>query len=221
MTDASRNLYDMLKLNTLQEKPWHIQLAVFGALALVLYAGFWYLVTKDTRAQTRETDEKVAGLVQANARAQIASQRLSEFKVALVRAQQDYDEVKALLPEQRELTIVLQGVQDRARGQLSLRRFTPREDIQQDHYSGKPIEVEVSGSYNKLGVFFAQMAAYQRIVSISDFKIKQSPDQRTGRSIDSQFILTAYYASPEKLVSAAKLTATTPAAKATPAVAKP
>ena len=196
----------MLKLEVLQEKPWYIQLAIFGGVAILLYAGFWYLFTKGKRAETGELEEQVAKLQQDNARAQIASQRLNEFKVSYARTQADYDDLKALLPEQRELTMVLQGVQDRAKGRLSVRRFTPKEDTQQDFYSGKPIEVEVTGTYNNVGQFFAQMAAYQRIVSITDFKLKRADNQREvreGKSIDAQFLLTAYYVSPEKLQSAA------------------
>ncbi len=217
----------ILNINIVQEKPWYLQLALFGVVALALYGGFWYFVTSGTRAETRELEEKVATLQQANARAQIASQRLNEFKVAHARAQSDYDDLKALLPEQRELTTVLQGIQDRARGRLSVRRFAPKEDVQHDFYTGKPIEVEVSGTYNNLGAFYAQMAAYQRIVSITDFKVTQLKEQKGGRTIDARFLLTAYYVSPEKLQSAATAgakpatapTGTAPAAN-TPAPAK-
>ena len=215
----------MIKLDILQEKPWYLQAAIFGAVAIALCAGFWYFVTSGTRKETGEVMEKVAKLQQDNARAQIASQRLNEFKVSYTRAQADYDDLKALLPEQRELTSVLQGIQDRARGRLSMRRFSPKDDVQQDFYSGKPIEIEVTGSYNNLGSFFAQMAAYQRIVSITDFKITHSAQQGNNTKIDSQFLLTAYYVSAEKLQNTAKPPAAAPAAGAAaatvPAAAAP
>ena len=146
----------MIKFEALQEKPWYLQLALFGGLALVLYAGFWYFITKGTRDETAELQAKVEQLQGENANAQIASQRLSEFKVAYERVQADYDDLKALLPEQRELTMVLQNLQDRARGHLTLMSFTPKEDQQQDFYTGKPIDVEVTGTYNKVGAFFAR-----------------------------------------------------------------
>jgi type IV pilus assembly protein PilO len=212
----------MFKLDILQEKPWYIQLAVFGCLALLVYAGFWYFVTSGTRAEAKELNAKVADLQGKNAQAQIASQRLNEFRAAYKSRQEEYDELKALLPEQRELTSVLQSVQDRARGsRLSLRRFSPKEDVQQDFYSGKPIEVEVTSSFASLRQFFDQMARYQRIVSISDFKISQAPEQNSNKTIAAQFLLTAYYVSAEKLQnSAAKpAVATTPAAAASPSPA--
>ncbi len=210
----------MLKMDSVQEKPWYLQAAIFGALALLVYGGFWYFVTSGTRAETHDLNEQVARLQQENARAQIASQRLNEFRASYARAQADYDDLKALLPEQRELTTVLQGVQDRARGRLSVRRFSPKEDTQQDFYSGKPIEVEVSGSYNNLGAFFAQMASYQRIVSITDFKITQATEQNSARTINAQFLLTAYYVSAERLQNTPTPAAGAPAA-ATPAAGTP
>jgi type IV pilus assembly protein PilO len=199
----------MSRLEALQQKPWYLQFALFAVVALLLYAPFWYFVTSGVRAETKEVQAQVDKLRGENARAQAAAQRLNEFKAAFARAQSDYDDLKALLPEQRELTNVLQGIQDRAKGRLMVTRFTPKDDVQQENFSGKPIEVEVSSSYNKLGSFFAQMAAYQRIVSISDFKLSRMKEQEGGdRTLDAQFLLTAYYVSNEKLQNAAK-----PAAK--------
>lgn len=211
-----------LKNFKFQEKPWKYQLAIVGAVGLLLYLVIWYFLIWSISDRAQQTRDEVTRIQQENARAQIASQRLNEFRVAYARAQADYEELKALLPEQRELTVVLQGVQDRAKDKLLVRRFTPKDDFQQDFFSGKPIEVEVTGSYNNLGAFFAQMAAYQRIVSITDFSVRQATDQSVGRSIDAQFLLTAYYASPEKLQiapGAAKPGAAAPGAAAPPAAA--
>ncbi len=214
----------MLKLDALQEKPWYVQLAAFGVVALVVYGAFWYFVTRSTRAETGEIEAKVENLLRANAGAVVASQRLNEFKANYERAKADYEDLKLLLPEQRELTMVLQNVQDRAKGRLTLTRFTPQAEVQQDFYTGKPVQVAVTGNYNNLGQFFAQMASYQRIVSITDFKITRlketnAKDKLEGRTVDAQFLLTAYYVSPEKLQQPNAKPAAKPAAK--PEEAKP
>ena len=198
----------MLKLDALQEKPWYIHLAIFGGVALVVYGAFWYFVTSGTRAETAEVETQVEQLQRANAGAQIASQRLSDFKANYERAKADYEDLKLLLPERRELTMVLQNVQDRAKGRLTLTKFTPHDEVQQDFYTGKPVAVEVSGSYNNLGQFFAQMASYQRIVSITDFKVtklgeRAAGESKSGPTVAAEFLVTAYYVSPEKLQPAA------------------
>ena len=195
----------MLKLDSLQEKPWYVHLALFGGVALLVYGAFWYFVTSGTRAETSEIEAKVEQLARANAGAVVASQRLNEFKASYERAKADYEDLKALLPEQRELTMVLQNVQDRARGRLTLRKFTPKDEVQQDFYTGKPVQIGVTGNYNSLGQFFAQMASYQRIVSITDFKVtklkadKIPGDAKSNQNVAAEFLVTAYYVSPEKL----------------------
>ena len=187
-------------IGNIQTLPWYFRVAMFAVVALFVYAGFWYFVTRGTRAETKELNDKIAELLLKNAQAQIASQRLNEFKVAYQNRQEEYDELKALLPEQRELTMVLQGVQERARSsKLSLRKFIPRDDVQQDLYSGKKIDVSVMSSFASLRAFFDQMAQYQRIVSITNFEIKQMDKQAPGRTVEARFDLTAYYVSAEKL----------------------
>ena len=188
----------LFNLDKLQGKPLH-QAAVFGVIAFALCFAFYYFVTSPVREATAETVAQVDKLKGENAVAQVNAQRINEFRLAHTQAQADYEELKALLPEQRELTNVLQGLQERAHGRMVVRRFTPKEDVQQDFYSGKPMEVEVSGSYNNLGAFFADMAAYQRIVSITDFKVGRAAQQGAGRTIDAQFLLTAYYVPADKL----------------------
>jgi Tfp pilus assembly protein PilO len=195
-----------MNLGNLKEQPWYLRLTIMVVVAVALYAGFWYFITSGTRAEAKEINDKVEVLLRQNEGARIASQRLNEFKVAYQNKQQEYDELKALLPEQRELTSVLQGVQDRAReSRLSLRRFSPKDDIQQDFYSGKPVQVELTSTFQNLRSFFDQMARYQRIVSITDFKINRVSESEINnfKTVNAQFIMTAYYVSAEKLQQSA------------------
>lgn len=189
-----------MKLGKLQNFPWYLRLVVFMAIGGVMFAGFWYFVTSGTRAETDTMEKEIARLRPLNAQAQIVSQNLNNFKAAYKAREEEYAELKALLPEQRELTMVLQGIQDRARSNgLVLSRFNPKEDIQQDNYSGKKIEVSVSSGFAGLRAFFDQLAHYQRIVSVTNFELKQSDKQTANKTVDARFDLTAYYVSSENL----------------------
>ena len=189
-----------MKIGSLNNIPWYARLAIFVGLAVGLYAGFWYFITRGTRKETKDLTDQISVLQKANMEAQIASQRLSEFRTAYKNKQEELEELRALLPEQRELTKVLEGIQDRARStSLQVRKFTPKDDVQQDFYSGKRIDVAVQSSFTGLRTFFDQMAKYQRIVSISNFEIKQLDKQGSNKTLEARFDLTAYYVSSEKL----------------------
>jgi len=204
----------MMRIGNLQNLPWYLRLVVFAVIAGFMYGAFWYFVTRGTRKETATLNAEVEQLKPRNAQAQIASQRLNEFRAIYSARQEEYDELKALLPEQRELTMVLQGLQDRARTNgLVLRKFDPKEDVQQDNYSGKKIEVNVTSSFASLRSFFEQLAHYQRIVSITNFDLKQLDKQSSNMTVNATFDLTAYYVSAEKLQKQKQNPKAPPAAK--------
>jgi Tfp pilus assembly protein PilO len=207
-----------MRFGNLKSVPWYLRLMVFVFVAGAFYGAFWYFITSGTRKETKAMEAEIAQLLPRNAQAQIASQRLNEFRAIYKARQEEYDELKALLPEQRELTMVLQGLQDRARNTgLIFRRFNPKEDVQQENYSGKKIEVGVSSSFAALRAFFEQVAQYQRIVSITNFDLKQIDKQSPNQTVEARFDLTAFYVSAESLQ---KQTNPKPAGKAPKAPAK-
>ncbi len=211
-----------MKLGKLPALPWYLRLVMFLIVAGVVYGAFWYFITSGTRAETKSMNDEIAQLRPRNAQAQIVSQNLNNFKATYKAREEEYAELKALLPEQRELTMVLQGIQDRARGNgLVLTRFTPKEDMQQDNYSGKKIEVNVVSGFAGLRAFFEQLAHYQRIVSITNFELKQSEKQSINKTVDARFDLTAYYVSSDRLQPAPNTKGASGGAVPVPAPATP
>ena len=200
-------------LEKFKAQPWHIQLVVLVGIASLLYASVWYFVTSDTRAEVEKLNNDVAELTAKNEAAQIATQRINEFRSLYASKTQEYDELKVLLPEEREITNVLQGLQDAAgESRLIVSRFSPRDDVQQDSMMAKPVEIEVDSNFNNLRAFFDKMAKLPRIVSISDFKLNQLDKQSGDRTLHAQFLLTTFYAAPEKAVTAAPAVPGAPAA---------
>jgi Tfp pilus assembly protein PilO len=212
-----------MTLGKLPALPWYLRLVAFLAIGGVLYFGFRYFVTNGTRTETKTMEDEIAQLRPKNAQAAIVQQNLNNFKAAYKAREEEFAELKALLPEQRELTMVLQGIQDRVKGNnLVLTRFSPKEDVQQDNYSGKKIEVNVVSGFTGLRAFFEQLAHYQRIVSVTNFELKQLDKQTPNKTVNAKFDLTAYYVSSEKLQTQVPPPANKPAAGgAVPAPAAP
>ncbi len=206
-------------LEKLKNLTWYFQLLILVGIAALLYSAVWYFVTSETRAEVAQLNEEVAALKAKNEAARIATERIGEFRAIYASKALEYDELKVLLPEQRELTNVLQGLQDNAKdSRLIVMRFSPRDDTQQDTIMAKPVEVEVDSNFDNLRAFFEKMAKLPRIVSISDFKINQLDKQTAQKTLHAQFLLTAYYADPEAMN--AKPAPAKPGAKAAKPAAK-
>ena len=204
-------------IDKLKAIAWYWQLAILVGIAALIFVGVRYSVTDVTRAETQTITDEVAQLQAKNQAAEIATQRINEFRSLYASKEAEYDELKVLLPEEREITNVLQELQMTARDtRLSVNRFSPKDDTQQDFIMAKPVEIEVDSNFGNLQVFFDKMAKLQRIVSITDFTIKQLDKQTSDKTLHAQFMLTAYYASPENLASAQPAKPGTPGAPAAP-----
>jgi type IV pilus assembly protein PilO len=179
---------------------WHFQLLLLVSIAALAYGGVYYFVTSETRKEIAALNDQIAAQQAKNAAAKMATEHINEFRALYASKMQEYDELKVLLPEQREITNVLAGLQDTARSsRMIVMRFSPRDDASQQGVMAKPVEVEVDSNFNNIRSFFESMAKLPRIVSITDFKINQLDKQTADKTLHAQFILTAYYAAPDNL----------------------
>lgn len=207
-------------LEKFKAQQWHVQLILLVVIGLLLYAPFWYFITSDIRAETVVLNTQVDQLTQKNQEGELAVEHIAEFRSLYASKSMEYDELKVLLPEEREITNVLQGLQDTAsQSRLIVSRFSPREDVLQDSMMAKPVEIEVDSNFNNLRAFFDKMAKLQRIVSVTDFKLNQLDKQSSDRTLHAQFLLTAYYAAPEPAPGAAVPGAPVPPGTTPPPVA--
>jgi type IV pilus assembly protein PilO len=201
---------------------WYLQFVLLAAIGSIVYLSVWYFVTSGTREEVTQLQDQVSQLKAKNETARVATQRINEFRALFASKNEEYDELKVLLPEQREITNVLSGLQDTANGsRLIVMRFTPREDVTQDSIMAKPVEVEVDANFNNLRAFFDAMAKLPRIVSITDFKLNQTDKQSDNRTLHAQFLLSAYYAAPADAAKPAPAPGAPGAAPAAPAPAAP
>src|SRR5687768_804463 len=93
-----------MKFGKLPTLPWYVRLVAFLMLAGLAYGGFYYFITSGTRTETKTMNDEIARLRPLNAQAQIVSQNLNNFKALYKAREEEFAELKALLPEQRELT---------------------------------------------------------------------------------------------------------------------
>lgn len=187
-------------LDKIKSLNWYFQLLILVSIAAVIYSGVWYFVTSETRVEIATLNDQIAELQAKNETARLATQRINEFRALYASKSEEYEELKVLLPEQREITNVLQGLQDTANGsKMIVMRFSPRDDTQQEMIMAKPVEIEVDSNFTNLRAFFDSMAKLPRIVSISDFKLNQLEKQTAEKTLHAQFLLTAYYAAPTDL----------------------
>ena len=195
---------------------WYFQMGIMLLLALLLYFAADFLLYSDKRKETDNLKSQVEQLKAKNQQASIIQQNLKAAEATLAEKREEIEHLRDLLPDAVEISTVYDNIKDFLREQrLELKRYVPQKAQSQEFYTAQPIQIEVTGSYDALGQFFSRLGFYARILSVTDVDIKQAEDnaQEAGRSINSSFVVTAYYISPDNL---AKLTSKKPTAPPAP-----
>ncbi|MFO7609833.1 MAG: type 4a pilus biogenesis protein PilO [Candidatus Krumholzibacteriia bacterium] len=126
------------------------------------------------------------------ARLLVANLERVEQEYAILREQ--WEVAQTLLPEQNEMPNLLRKVT--AAGQQSgveFELFRPSAPVNQGFYQDNPVEVRIQGGYHQTAVFLSRLANLNRIVNVSDLKLKGIEKQDdTPYTLKTEMVLTAY-----------------------------
>jgi type IV pilus assembly protein PilO len=168
---------------------------------VIVYVGDQFAFA-DTREETKKKQEELSKLREENRKGAIVRDNLKSFQKRYDQAQGELRDLRELLPEDVEISKVLENIQQQATEQkLTLKVFTPRDLVKKEFYKEKPISIQVFGLYNNLGRFFQQIATYRRIVNISDVDVKKTAEQTENRDIEASFTVTAFLASDQDVTN--------------------
>ncbi len=203
----------------LNRMAWYYLMGLLLAVVILMLFAADTLLYSETRTETTELLSKAEDLKVKNKQGDIIRANLEETERTLVVKREEMDTLRDLLPDQVEISRVYDNIKDFMKGRrLELKQFAQDKPEAAEIYTAQKILVQVSGSYDSLGLFFSDLGFYKRIVSVTDVDVKQAEDnaQEFGRSINSSFVVTAYYISLENMEKLNKKPAATPPADATP-----
>ena len=75
---------------------------------------------------------------------------------------------------------------------LTVKKFTPTSVVQKEFYQEVPINMELTGSYHNLGLFFDRVSRLSRLVNVKNLKVKNSTKQTPTNTIDAACVATTY-----------------------------
>lgn len=155
-------------------------------LLLLLTAGifvaFYLLLYSPAEEQIRAQQERVNTLTQQRAELQTSQGALEQVRADIMELCQRQGTFMEKLPPRAEIPGLLQAIQQQARvSQLQMERFERADDIPLANYTQIPVQMEITGSYDKIADFFYYVGRLERIVNVSDISIRM-PSQGGGWS---------------------------------------
>ncbi len=154
-----------------------IQALVFSAfvacLAFVLYT--YHL--KDLLRERTAIQAEVKKLELSVAEEAAIKNQAEQLKHELSHMEDRFAALKSILSAQDEIPAVLKSVQQMAASSsLKISRLIPKPVIPRSFYSDWPIQMEVAGNYDGLGLFFEKISRTNSIIDIGTFSIKSSEE---------------------------------------------
>jgi len=176
-----------------------IILSVIPALIIALVIIFLFLIPK--QKEIKSLQQKISAQENEIAKDQAKAAKLPELTLENEKLRMRLNELKLQLPEEKEVSTLLQQVSELCLGAgLKIALWKPEQ--RKTHASGIvyeiPVKVDLSGSYHSLGYFFSSLTKLNRIVNIADIKISDPKPEKENALDKISFTATTFSVVPEE-----------------------
>ncbi len=152
---------------SLSKLPWWGQIGAFVVVCAGATYGFWHFYVSEMSADVTLRQTRLTALRSDIARGVATARRLPEFESQVVQLEQRLENLKQVLPEEKDVADILRRIQGLAtQSNLSIQRFTPQPPVQQALYAEIPYRLQAEGTYHDLGLFFDRISKFPRIISV-------------------------------------------------------
>ena len=178
---------------SLSKLPWYGQLGAFVVVCALAVFGFWKFYVSDMQADIDARRTRLTALRADIAKGVATARRLPQFQADVTQLEQRLENLRAVLPEEKDVADILRRVQGLAtQSSLNIQRFTPQEPKQEALYAALPYKLKAEGTYHNLGLFFDRISKFPRIINVGDITIKAKPTQDGGSTIDAECTATTF-----------------------------
>lgn len=178
---------------SLSKLPWWGQIVAFVLVCAGATYGFWsfYVVAMQADIETRQS--RLTALTGDIARGTAAARRLPEFEVQVKELEGRLQNLRQVLPEEKDVAEILRRIQGLAtQSNVSIQSFTPRDPVQQALYAEIPYRLQAEGTYHNLGLFFDRISKFPRIINVGEMSIKTKTPAEPGITIVAELTATAF-----------------------------
>ena len=163
-------------------KPQRIGIYV-GVLAIVVALSVWLLFwPKYDRIEM--LGKQLNQVKQELAKAKKNAEELNDWRNKMKQKETQYKTVMRALPEKEEIPSLIAGISQAGKDAgLEFLLFQPKPENAKDFYAEIPVDIEVSGTYHEVAVFFDKVSNLRRIVNIRNIKMASQGQGDTGGAL--------------------------------------
>jgi type IV pilus assembly protein PilO len=167
----SEQLDVMPMLEKMERLPAVQRYAVLAVIVLAVIGIYWFTLYGAKRDEHRRLQAQLTQLQTKIAETRSVVSNLKSFEESREQLQKELRDALRRLPNASELPVLLTDITSLGKKSgLEFRSFRPSSEVSRGFYAEVPIQIELSGQYHDLGVFFDRIAHLSRIVNVSKLK---------------------------------------------------
>ena len=178
---------------SLTKLPWYAQIGAFVALALGANGAFYYYVEMPVRADMTSRQSQLRALRDDITKGLNTAKQLPAFRAQVTELEGRLDNLKAVLPEEKDAADLLRRMQTVAtQSNLEIKSFKPSPTVTKQLHAEWPIALELEGTYHNLATFFDRVGKFTRIVNISGLDVKNTARPDPNNTINATCVATTF-----------------------------
>jgi type IV pilus assembly protein PilO len=188
---------------SLSKLPWYGQIGAFVLVCVLAVFGFWKFYVSDVQGDIDARRSRLTALRADIAKGVATARRLPQFQADVTQLEQRLENLRSVLPEEKDVADILRRVQGLAtQSNLNIQRFTPQDPRQEALYAALPYKLKAEGTYHNLGLFFDRLSKFPRIINVGDITIKAKQTQDANGTIDAECTATTFVLQESKAPAA-------------------
>jgi len=158
---------------SLTKLPWYAQVGAFVTLAVGACGAFYYYYEMPVKTEMTGRRSQLVKLKADITKGVNTARQLPEFKAEVTNLEARLDNLRAVLPEEKDAADLLRRMQTVAtQSNLVIKSFRPAPVVTKQLHAEWPINLELVGTYHNLAIFFDRVGKFTRIVNISGLDVK-------------------------------------------------
>jgi type IV pilus assembly protein PilO len=186
---------------SLSKFPWWGQIGAFVLVCGGATYGFWHFYAAEMQSDIDLRQTRLTAMRGDIARGVATARRLPEFESQVAQLEERLENLKQVLPEEKDVADTLRRIQGLAtQSNLAIQRFTPQAPVQQPLYAEIPYRLEAEGTYHNLGLFFDRISKFPRIINVSQISIKAKNPPEPNATVTAECVATTFVLQEAKVV---------------------
>jgi Tfp pilus assembly protein PilO len=171
---------------------WHVQGVIVVLVAGSLLGLLWYQFLSPMEIEIAEKETHLTQIRAEVARAVQRQQQLAEVRAESEELQQQLNDLKAILPLQRETAEIITEIESLAEASsVNVSRIAPRAPVDQEVYSAWAWDYQFQSTFHNMGRFLDSVRQLPRIVTITGVNLNSTGDGVTT-SVGGTYTATTF-----------------------------